>query len=177
MRFLKAYINLITKFNDAAGRYFICWLIYVLIAIMVIVVARRYFFHRPVTWGLDMTWMIYSAFIFLGGAYALVHDAHVSVDLIYNRFSVRVRAFLSMMGYLILFFPAFYFLSEYTFYFALKAYTTGETSPYALWKPAVWPIKFVLFISMVLLLLQGIAKFFEHLIIFLKGGAECPPSS
>lgn len=169
MKVLNLYIKYITKFNEVITKYVICWLIYVLIAVMTNAIVMRYFFHRPVAWGLDMSWMLYSAFIFLGGAYALIHDAHVSVDVLYNRFSPKIRALLSILCYLVLFFPAFYILTRYTWSFALSAYAYGEVSPYGLWKPVVWPIKMVTFISMGLLLLQGIAKFFEQIIILWKG--------
>ena len=169
---LTLYINFITKCNEYLGRYVVCWLIYALIGVMVVAVIQRYIFRSPVIWGTDLSWMFYSSFTFLGGAYAMVHDYHVGVDLIYKRFPIRIQALIFVVGYIVLFFPAFYFLSEYTLQFAINSYKGGDTSPYGLWKPVVWPIKSILFISMALLLLQGIARFFEHIIVLWKGDAH-----
>jgi len=166
---LTLYINFITKINDFLGKYVLCWLVYLLIGVLVIAVVMRYLFNSPVFWGTDMTWMLYSSFTFLGGAYALIHDYHVGVDLLYKRFPLRIQAMFFIFAYLVLFFPAFYFLSEYTLYFAINSYKGGDTSPYGMWNPVVWPIKSVLFISMLLLLLQGLAKFFKHIIVLWTG--------
>ncbi len=169
MKTFEAILHSITWFNDKIGRYFSCWIIYILIAVLVYDVAMRYFFIQPTIWGYDMVWILYGVFVFLGGAYAFIYDAHVKVDLLYNRFPVRVRALFDVLCFLILFFPAFYILTIYTFIFAQTAYSFGERSPYALWKPKVWPLKAILFFSMLTMFLQGIVKFTEQLKILLKG--------
>ena len=70
---------------------------------------------------------------------------------------------------LIVFFPVMIVLSISGYELALKAYQIKEVSQYTAWTPVFWPIKTVIFISFVLLVLQGLAEFIRRLNVLVKG--------
>jgi TRAP-type mannitol/chloroaromatic compound transport system permease small subunit len=109
--------------------------------------------------------MAYGALIFLGGAFALAYDVHVKADILYNMMHKYLKLLINVICY-----PAFFFSSMYAFmistYLMMKnAWMYGEISRYTSWGPPMAPINTVLFISFVLLTIQGVVK-----IIQLVGG-------
>lgn len=169
MKMIKFIQNIISGINEKVGTYIACWLILPLIAVVVYEVASRYFFGKPTGWAYDMIWMLYAALIFLGGAYTLLHEGHVKVDIISGYFPARVRGLVNSICYLVLFFPMAYVLMKSSFDLMYKAWVFSERSPYALWKPLTGPIKTILFIGLLLLLLQGIVDFIDQLKVLAKG--------
>ncbi len=169
MKKLKFLLGLISRFNERVGSYFACWLIFPLILVITYDVIFRYFFNKTSIWGYDMAWMLYAAFVFLGGAYTHVHEGHVKVDIIYNLFSARVRALIDVICHLVFFFPAFIALTLTSYNLAYKAWIFSERSPYTNWQPHTGPIKTILVISILLMLFQGIVVFSTQLITLVKG--------
>ncbi len=54
---------------------------------------------------LELQWYLFSLLFLLGAAYALLHNAHVRVDVVYARRSRRVRAWINILGTLLFLFP------------------------------------------------------------------------
>jgi TRAP-type mannitol/chloroaromatic compound transport system permease small subunit len=44
----------------------------------------RYLLNDPTSWAFDMSYMLYGALFFMGGAYTLSRDGHVRGDFIYR---------------------------------------------------------------------------------------------
>jgi TRAP-type mannitol/chloroaromatic compound transport system permease small subunit len=55
-------------------------------------VILRTLLNRPIVWSFDAACYISAAVAFLTGGYGLLTDRHVKVDVVYGRFSPRVRA-------------------------------------------------------------------------------------
>ncbi len=100
---------------------------------------------------------------FLGGGYALQHEIHVRADVFLGMLKKRGQAILNIIGYVLFFFPSMIGLLVSTWDLVVKAFMYNETSPYTSWNPSVAPIKTVLFVSMILLTLQGIVKFASYI--------------
>lgn len=160
--------NMITKVNKKITETMFVWIIYPLIIFMVVEVFARYFFKRPTFFAYDLTWMLYSAFSFLGGAYALISDSHVKADVFYNMMSKEKRAVTSIACYLVLFFPSIIGLTSSAWKMLYKAIIYNEKSVYTNWGPSVIPIKVVLFIAIILLSLQGCVEFYKSIQLLLQ---------
>lgn len=145
------------------------FLIFPLIIVETIEVFFRYVLNSPTIYTYDLSWMFYAALVFLGGGYALEHEVHVRADVFFNMLSERGKAILSIICYIIFFFTSMIGIIWSTWDLMIKAFVYNETSPYTSWNPSVAPIKTVLFISMVLLALQGIVKFCEYVKVLKKG--------
>jgi TRAP-type mannitol/chloroaromatic compound transport system permease small subunit len=151
-RFLRA----IDRTNEWVGKC-VSVLILVIVALIVVRVIWRYVFNRPILWAHEMTIFVYGGYFILAGGYVLLHKAHVSVDIVYERFSPRVQAAIDLLTAPLLFFFIGLLLWE-SFLMALESWQMREVNP-TFWAPPVYPIKTVIPISAFLFLLQGCAKF------------------
>ena len=77
------------------------YLIFVLLFAVIIDVAMRYLFNRPISWGIEIMEYMLVYIVFLGFAYTLLVDKHVNVDLVLNRLPNRVQVWLNLFGSLI----------------------------------------------------------------------------
>ena len=169
MKFLTAIGAGITKMNFWIARV-VSYLIYPIIAVIVIEVFFRYVLNNPTPYTYDASWMMYGALIFLGGAYALADDVHVRADIFYNMLKNRGKFIINLICYPLFFFAAMAALMFATWNQFLSALEHGEMSTVTSFRPLMWPIRFVLFFSFVILTLQGIVKFFGIVKTFVQGG-------
>ena len=102
MRQVKRFLTIIDKLNDQVGKI-ISMLIIFMVLILVYEVVLRYIFNAPTLWAHETSEYFFGVHFFLGGAYALRHAAHVNVEVVYSRFSPRVRAILDIIGFLFFF--------------------------------------------------------------------------
>lgn len=119
----------------------------------------RYAFKAPTVWAYDVTFMLYGAHFMLGAAYTLLAGGHIRTDFLYTYMSNRTRNIIDAIFYILFYFPGLI-----VFFFVSLDYVTQSwilkerivTSP---WMPPVYPFKTVMPISILLLLIQGVAEF------------------
>ena len=138
-------------------------LIFPLIFSLVYEVIARYFFNAPTDWSFELSYMLYGAYFILGVAYTLQAREHIAIDIVYVKFSPKVKAIVELVGYVILFFPAMAVLFYYGIVQAFSSWSTQETSTYSAWMPLLYPLKAMLPLGILLLLLQGVAEFVKLL--------------
>lgn len=118
----------------------------------------RYFFNSPTTWGLELTLYLCSTTYMMSGAYAEYHNAHIRVDIYYNRWRRRTRAFFDLLVTDLLFFFFCGVLVWQSVVWLLEAVSQKLTSG-TIWDPVIWPMRLVILLGAFLLLLSGFAKF------------------
>lgn len=151
------------------------WLIYPLIAVIMYEVVMRYILNSPTNWVYDMTWIIFGAFTFLGYAYTLAEGGHVKADIVLDLLPPRGKAFFVVICYIIFFFPMMIGLCTSSYTYMVKSIVLNEYSINTSWAPIIWPCKIIMFISMVMLLAQGLAEFLlEVANLFGKKSAAAP---
>jgi TRAP-type mannitol/chloroaromatic compound transport system permease small subunit len=91
-------------------------------------VVMRYLFNDVSIGMQELEWHLFSAVFLLGMAYALSADAHVRVDLVYERLGPRGRAWIDLVGTLVLLWPFCTLVAWYGFGFAAESYALGERS-------------------------------------------------
>ena len=143
-----------TKINDLAS-----WVIYPLVLVVVYEVCMRYFLNSPTNWVYDATWMLYAIYVFLGGAYGLHIGVHVKADIIYNILPKKGQIAFDIFSYVVFFFPVMIFMVYACFEYFMKSFQVLDRSNMTSWAPLLWPIKLILFISMLMLLFQGFVEF------------------
>lgn len=166
---LKNPLQLLTRINEIIASVS-SLLIYGVIAVVVIEVGGRYIFNQPTNWSYDLQWMFYGALVFLGGAYGIKADLHVKADVFYEMFKPRTKAIIRILCYLAFFFPFAVAFVYASYGLMINAWVLGETSPYTSWNPITGPIKTVLFVSAVMLLLQGLVDFIGYFKMLKDGG-------
>jgi TRAP-type mannitol/chloroaromatic compound transport system permease small subunit len=116
---------------------------------------------------IELQWYLFSLVFLLGAPYALRRDAHVRVDVFYGRLSARARAWIDLLGGVLLLVP-FCALAAWLCWPAVRAsFVIRELSPDPGGLPR-WPIKIAVPLSFVLLLLQGLSEIAKR-VAFLRG--------
>jgi TRAP-type mannitol/chloroaromatic compound transport system permease small subunit len=119
---------------------------------------RRYFFNSPTTWGLEMTLYLCSTTYVMSGAYAERFDAHIKVDIFYNRWSKRTQGIFDLIVTDVLLFFFCGLLVWHSAAWFLEAAMQGLTSG-TIWDPPIWPMRLVILVGALGLLIAAIGKF------------------
>jgi TRAP-type mannitol/chloroaromatic compound transport system permease small subunit len=127
-------------------------------------------FGSPTQWSYDISYFFGSMTLMLGLAYTLKVKGHVSIDIIYNRFSPRVQALLYVIFALFLFFPLWILMVQAMIPHMLFAWASQEKSWVGTWQPIIYPFKTWITVGVIMLLLQGIAEFIRDLYVLVTGG-------
>ena len=124
--------------------------------IQVMDVVLRYFFNAPTIWAMDVNTMTFTGICFLAGAYAMLHDTHVKLDILYRSWSPRRRIIADLIT-LPLILAAVCFViwkGVDALWWAIKINQHGQSY----WGPPLWPVKLCLPLGAILLFFQGLAK-------------------
>ena len=137
----------------------VAWLILPMMLSLVWEVTARYGFNAPTEWAYDMTFMLYGTFFMVGSAWTLQRGGHIRTDSFYSKWSHRTQARVDLACYLVFFFPAIGIFAWLGWEYFWKSFQQNERIVTSPWLPIVWPFKFVMPLSAVLLLLQGLSEF------------------
>ncbi len=163
---MKHFFSLIDKVNLYVGRV-VSFLIVPMVGILVFEVVMRYIFNKPTTWSHETVQYILGTLFILGGGYALLHKAHVNVDVLYTRFRPRVRAMVDVFTGLFFFLFTGVLLWKGSEMFWLS-FLQRETSS-TIFGPPIYPLKLMLALGALLIVLQGLVKFIKDLTYSIKG--------
>ena len=165
MNRLLNYIDGISKYTGVCS----CFLIIVMMGVVLYEVVMRYVFNLSQVWAYEMSVFLFGALFVLGGAYALLHQAHVRMDIIYSKLSPRNRVIMDLVTFI--FFLIFIGCLIWKGWDSgLKAFQVVEKTN-SVWEPVVWPMKMVIPFGAFLVLLQGISNLLRS-VIMLRGKAN-----
>lgn len=151
------------------------WLWLGLIAVIVVNVAMKNLFGDSRVEFEEIQWHLYSALFMLGLAAALVTDDHVRVDLLYERFGLRTKAWVDALGIVFLLLPFLAILLWYGLPFVADSLATGERSSAPAGLPHRWLIKSMLVIGCALLALAALARLQRTVTLLFLTERESPP--
>jgi TRAP-type mannitol/chloroaromatic compound transport system permease small subunit len=160
---------LIDALIDGLGRA-VSWLTLGVVGLMFAVVVLRYALDFGSLAMQESVLWLHAIVFLIGASYALRHDAHVRVDILYQRWSPRGRALADLAGTLFLLLPFCTFLVYISLDYVGSAWSIREGSKDAGGLPGVFLLKTLIPISGVLLVLQGIAIVVRKVRV-LRGGA------
>lgn len=139
----------------------ISWLTLLLVIIIVIDVALRYLFSITSAASFELEWHLFAAIFLLGAAWTFQEDKHVRVDVFYHRFSERKKAWVNLVGTIVLLLPFCAVGFWESLSFVKSSYLLNETSPQPGGLPARYIIKSTIPIGFLLLGLQGVSVIFR----------------
>ena len=157
---ITAYVDGITATSKVVGAAAM-YLVFGMLGILFFETVSRTFFNHPWIWTVEMAQFVMAAYYTLGGAYTLIIDGHVRMDLAYAKWSPKNKAladvltFAVIMLYLIVLLLGGIISLEYSIKYKQKSYSS--------WAPPVTPIKIIMLFGMLLMILQVIAEFFKDL--------------
>ena len=157
---IRLYVRYVDAVNRVVGNV-VMYLALVMLAVLLFGSLTRYVFNVPFVWIVEMAQFLMAAYYILGGGYSLQLDAHVRMDVWYEHWKPKRRAFIDTI-------TVFCML----FYLGVMIYGGISSSAYSLkynqanysaWAPPMAPIKIIMTIGFVLMFLQGVSIFFKDL--------------
>lgn len=156
MNHLTTIADFIDRLNETIGRA-LAWLTLLMVLVTFAIVVLRYGFD----WGsiaMQESVNYLHALVFMAGtAYTLKHNEHVRVDIFYNRLSPHGRAWVDLLGTLILLLPFCLFLIWASLPYVTKSWQVLEGSREAGGLPLVFLLKSFIPLLGLLLSLQGLS--------------------
>jgi TRAP-type mannitol/chloroaromatic compound transport system permease small subunit len=113
---------------------------------------------------LELQWYLFSAVFLLCGGYALLHNAHVRIDVVYSRWSRRTQLYIDVFGTLFFLLPMAILTLYLSWPVFMNAFMSKEMSSNA-GGLIVWPARLLLPVGFFLLLLQGISELIKRIAI------------
>lgn len=161
MRRLLPLANAIDRINGWIGRA-VSWLTLVMILIGAYNAIVRYLGRYLGTnlssnVYLELQWYLFSVVFLMGAAWTLREDAHVRVDVLYDRLSPKTRRRIDIFGALVLLLPFCAFCLWVSVPSIRNSWAILEGSPDPGGLPR-YPIKTIILVCFVFLALQGIAQ-------------------
>jgi len=156
---LVAYVRIISSLNQRLWKGLI-WSIIIIIGVLAYSTITRYVLHNPANWTTEflLHWIIGASI--MSGAYLLINNTHVRMDVFYSRWTPRKKAIMDVATFVFY----FYILAMiWTFVpGTITSYTQGAISATP-WGPPFWPVRCAVTVGAIMLLLQGIANLIKDI--------------
>lgn len=163
---LRRLVGGIDTFSRWTGRI-VSYFVPVMMLILLYEVVLRYVFNEPTRFAHESTLYLFGSYFMLLGGYALYSRAHISMDLLYGRWSPRTKAIVDVFTSLLLFFfigTLFWVGGNYAWGSFMRFEHSGTA-----WHPIIWPFKMMIPVGALLILLAGAAKFIRDLNMAIRG--------
>jgi len=142
------------RVNGWIGRV-IAWLALAMVLMTFLVVVLRYVFDAGSIAMQESVTYMHAVLFMIGAAYTLQVDGHVRVDIFYQRFSRRGRAWVDLLGTLLLLIPVSLLILATSWGYVVDSWAIHEGSREAGGIPGVYLLKTLMLIMPVLMLVQG----------------------
>jgi TRAP-type mannitol/chloroaromatic compound transport system permease small subunit len=149
----RAIDDTIKRFGSA-----ISWVWLALMAVIVVNVFMKNALGQGSVRFEEIQWHIYAALFLLGLSYTMAHDDHVRVDVLHERFGLRAKAWVDLVGIVLFLIPFILVLLLYAVPYVAQAFEDGERSASPAGLSNYWIIKSALPLGFGLLLLTALAR-------------------
>jgi len=150
---LKAVFKFVDGVNCRAGNV-VSLLIVIIMLCTAVEVVSRYVFNSPTIWVWPVNRQIFGVYILFAGIYAMAGNAHIRIEVMYNRFSKKVRKAANLIA--LLSFVCFIgVLIWQSAWMGHNSFMMAETAHGAFRIP-LYPLKLLIPVTAVLFLLEGI---------------------
>ena len=163
------YIHWISKINEWIGKGAM-FLIFAMMGILLFAAISRSAFDKPYIWVMEMAQFTMAAYYLLGGGLSMQDEAHVRMDVLYEKWSPKTKAIIDSFTVLAL-----------IFYLVIMVWGGCSSTAYALeygqknysaWGPPLAPIKIIMTFGMFMMLLQAFAILFKDLLFLFEPKAD-----
>jgi TRAP-type mannitol/chloroaromatic compound transport system permease small subunit len=154
----------IDRLTAAVGRG-AAWLALVIVVLQFVLVVARYVFALGSIWLTETVFYAHAALFLLAAAWTLQLGGHVRVDIFYADAKPRTKAWVDLMGALILLLPFTLVLLWLSWPYAARSWAVLERSQEASGLPLVFLLKTLIPAFAALMALQGVAQIIRALIV------------
>lgn len=165
---MKKLADTLESLSSWTGRA-IAWLTLLMVLNTFLVVVLRYVFDMGWIAMQETTLYLHALVFMLGAAATLKDDDHVRVDIIYRKMGPRQRAWVDLLGTLLLLMPVCLFIFGISLDYVITSWQLQEASPDAGGLAFVYLLKTALLLMPLLLIIQGSAMALRCLVVILPG--------
>lgn len=162
---MKRFLHTIDQISEWSGKIFSYFLLVTMLIIGFEIFMR--IFHSPQIWVFDVTLYTAGVVYVVGGAYTLLKDRHVKMDVLYVRLSPRIQALLDIITV-----PGFFIFCGILLWQggvrSWESFLINETL-FTGFRPIVWPVRMMIPLGGLLILLQGLAKLIRDFNMAIRG--------
>jgi len=168
-----SYTRVVDRVTTGLGR-FISWLALAMVLIGAYNAIVRYLgrfigINLSSNLYLELQWYLFSLIFLLGAGFALKENAHVRVDVLYGRLQTRARAWINVVGAILMLLPFSIFVLWVSWPSIQASWAVREASPDPGGLPR-YPLKAVIIVAFVLLIAQGISELIKDIGVLRRGG-------
>jgi len=156
-------IKIIDKFIIATA-YITAFALVVLVGLILYDASMRYFFATGSTALQELEWHLFDVVILLSIAYTLRHNAHVRVDIFYERFSRKTQLIINILSYLFFILPLSFLIIYIGIHFVEMSYLQHEASSDPGGLGSRWIVKSLMPLAFVLLVLQAVKELWSDIL-------------
>ncbi len=165
----KGLAGIIDRISLFTGEFVALWSVIAVFVYYYEVIAR-YVFNSPTNWAHEAMFLMFGMQYLIAGAYAMLTESHVRVDIFYAKFSPRGKAVTDLIT------SVFFFIFAGTliwtgWIFASDSIGQNEVS-FTEWGIHYWPVKLVIVIGGILLFLQGLSKLSKDISLIITPAKE-----
>jgi TRAP-type mannitol/chloroaromatic compound transport system permease small subunit len=173
---LRAFAAFVDRINLAIGRH-LSWLVWAVAIVCAMVVVLRYIFLISFTWMQELYVWIHAIVFLAGASFAMLINAHVRVDILYNKWSLKTRAIVEIIGAVVFTLPWMIVLALLTWPFVLDSWKILEGSAQPNGMPGVFLFRTMLLVFCALMTLQCLAIIARGLLVLAgdETAARTPP--
>ncbi|WP_304546365.1 TRAP transporter small permease subunit [Sulfurimonas microaerophilic] len=149
------------KLIDSLTRYISFFTAFIMAALVVLVVydaTLRYLFSEGSTALQELQWHFFDVVILLSIAYTLKHNAHVRVDIFYDKFSRKKQLTVNLLAYIFFILPFAFLIIYISLSFVEMSFAQNEASSDPGGLPYRWIVKSLIPLSFGLVVLQTIKE-------------------
>jgi TRAP-type mannitol/chloroaromatic compound transport system permease small subunit len=163
---VQSIVNFIESINEWIGKL-VSWLTLIMVIITTLIVLLRYVFDIGWIAMQESVLFMHSLVFMLGAAYTFKQDGHVRVDIFYQRFNVKTKAWIDLLGTLLLLLPVSGLIIWSSWDYILNSWEIQEGSRNSGGLPGVYLLKSCILMMAILLVLQGVATLLKSLLTIL----------
>lgn len=155
--FLRGVITAAEVVNGSAGRA-LSRLLPLMTAVTLVIIVCGAVFRVGWVWLGEAVVYMHAILFMLAAAYTLGHNGHVRIDVLYGRMSERSRAWVNLVGSLLLLLPTCAVIFFYSLPYVIASWQVLEHSPEGSGLPAVFLLKSCIPLAALMLTLEGLAQ-------------------
>jgi len=162
---MKRALHTIDRISEWSGKIF-GWLLVVTMIIISFEIFMRLFGSSQI-WVFDITLFTAGVVYVMGGAFALLHNKHVKMDILYVRWSDRAKALadlITLPGFLV-------FCGILLWQGGVRGWESFQEKEiiFTAFQPPIWPVRLMIPVGALLILLQGLAKAVRDFYLVVRG--------
>lgn len=140
--------------------YLTAFVMALLVVLVVYDATLRYLFSEGSTALQELQWHFFDVVILLSIAYTLKYNAHVRVDIFYDKFSKKTQKLVNIFAYIFFILPFAFLIIYISLDFVAMSFTQNEASSDPGGLPYRWVVKSLIPLSFALVILQALQNLY-----------------